>query len=226
LLQMFGELRARLFQLACYLREEEAAFRTALLETAESVRQRRFANSSIPYSIRLAATIGISTEIYRRLHYPSGYWIPMTALLVLKPQLTDTVSRVIARMLGTMCGAVAASFLLAHVHTSPVVLAIGTVVFAWLAYGFLNVNYALFTTAATSYIMFLLALNQVPGKELAVRRTLCTAIGAAIALCVRLVVISYKRRHWKRAALVVRHALFPPLSSFPTSRRSSLDDHV
>lgn len=215
LLHMFGEMRSRLFQLARYFREEEAAFRTALLETAESVRQRRFANSSIPYSIRLAATIGISTEIYRRLHFPSGYWIPMTALLVLKPQLTDTVGRVIARMIGTMCGAVAASFLLAHVHTSSVVLAIGTVVFAWLAYGFLNVNYALFTSAVTSYIVFLLALNQVPGKELAVRRTLCTAIGAAIALCVRLVVISYNRRHWKRAALVVRHAVLPPLSSLP-----------
>jgi uncharacterized membrane protein YccC len=101
------------------------------------------------------------------------------------------------------------------VHASSVVLAIGTVVFAWLAYGFLNVNYALFTTAVTSYIVFLLALNQVPGKELAVRRTLCTAIGAAIALCVRLIVISYNRRHWKRAALVVRHAVLPPLTSLP-----------
>jgi uncharacterized membrane protein YccC len=123
LLQMFGELRLRLFQLAHYFREEEAAFRLALLETAESFRQRRFACSSIPYSIRLAATIGIATEIYRRMHYPSGYWIPMTALLVLKPELTDTASRAIARMLGTMCGAIAASFLLAHVHASSIVLA-------------------------------------------------------------------------------------------------------
>lgn len=209
LLQMFGELRSRMFQLAHYVREEEAAFRAALLETAESVRQMRFVNSSMPYSIRLAATIGIATEIYRRLHYPSGYWIPMTALLVLKPQLTDTVSRVIARVLGTMCGAIAASFLLAHVHATSVVLAIDTVVFAWLAYGFLNVNYALFTTAVTSHIVFLLALNEMPGREVAERRTICTAIGAAIALCVRLIVISYKRQHWKRAALLVRDAAIP-----------------
>ena len=70
-------------------------------------------------------------------------------------------------------------------------------------------NYALFTTAVTSYIVFLLALNQMPGKELAERRTICTAIGAAIALCGRLIVISYKRRHRKRAALIVRHAALP-----------------
>lgn len=167
MLRMFGELRSHLIQLAGYFRDEEAAFRAALSQTARSVREQKFANSPIPYSLRLAATIGIATEIYRRLHYPSGYWIPMTALLVLKPELTDTVSRVIARMVGTMCGAIAVSFLLAHLHASPVVLALGTAIFAWLAYGFLNVNYALFTTAITSYIVFLLALNEVPGKELA-----------------------------------------------------------
>jgi len=204
LLQMFGDLRTRLFQLTRYLREEETALRKALLETAASVRQQKLVNSAIPYSLRLAATIGVSTEIYRRLEYPSGYWIPMTALLVLKPGITDTVRRVIARMVGTMFGAIGVSFLLAHVHASPIVLATGTVVFAWLAYGFLNVNYALFTMAVTSYIVFLLALNQMPGRLLAERRTICTAIGAGSALAVRLVVISYRRRHWKRAVAVLR----------------------
>ena len=87
-------------------------------------------------------------------------------------------------------------------------LAAGTVFFAWLAYGFLNVNYALFTTAVTGYIVLLLALNQVPGPALAARRTFCTAVGGTIALCVRLIVISYRRRHWLRAAAVVRHAMF------------------
>jgi hypothetical protein len=59
LLQMFGELRTRLFQLARYLREEETALRKALLKTAASVRQQRLVNSPIPYSLRLAATIGV-----------------------------------------------------------------------------------------------------------------------------------------------------------------------
>lgn len=197
LLRMFSDLRIHLFQLTRYLREEEVAFRAALQETAGSLRQGRMVNSATRYALRLAVTIALATEIYRRLHYPSGYWIPMTALLVLKPDLTDTVRRAIARMLGTLCGAVAASFLLAHLHASPIVLASCTVLSAWLAYGFLNVNYALFTMAVTSYIVFLLSLNEVPGKELALRRTICTAIGAVIALSVRLVVISYRRKHSK-----------------------------
>jgi Fusaric acid resistance protein-like len=209
LLRLFGELRTRLSQLTNYLREEQNALRAVLVETADSVRQRKFLNSAMPYALRLAATLGVATEIYRRLHYPSGYWIPMTALLVLKPGLTDTVSRVIARLLGTMCGAIAVSFLLAHMHATPLALAACTVLFAWLAYGFLNVNYALFTMTVTGYIVFLLALNQVPGPEVAHRRTFCTAVGGAIALSVRLVVISYKRRHWLRAAAALRQGRFP-----------------
>lgn len=207
LLDLFHDLRTRVFLLTRYVREEESALRAALAETAESVRQLRFLNSALPYSVRLAITIAIATEIYRRLHYPSGYWIPMTALLVLKPGLTDTVSRAIARTLGTMCGAIAVSFCLAHIHTTPVVLAAFTILFAWIAYGILNVNYALFSTAITGYVVLLLSLNEIPGPITAERRTFSTVLGGSIALCVRLVVISYERRHWIRAIAAVRHAV-------------------
>jgi uncharacterized membrane protein YccC len=208
LLHLFGDLRTRLFQLTRYLWEEQAALRSALIETAESVRQLRFAESALPYALRLAFTVGLATEIYRRLHYQSGYWIPMTALLVLKPDLIDTVSRAIARTLGTMCGAIAVSFCLAHLHTTPVVLASFTVLFAWLAFGLVNVNYALFSVAITGYIVFLLSLNLVPGPLIAERRTFCTALGGAIALTMRLVVISYRRPHWLRAVAMLRRAVW------------------
>jgi uncharacterized membrane protein YccC len=200
LLRIFRELRGRLFELAYHLYQEQQALRAAVLETAGSVLRRKFLNSAIPYSLRLAATLAFSTEIYRRLHYPSGYWIPMTAMLVLKPGLTDTVGRAIARMLGTMCGAIAVSFLLVVVHPTNAVLALGTTVFAWLAYGLLNVNYALFTAAITGYIVLLLSLNRVPGPEIAEHRTICTALGGVIALCARLVVISWRRRRSNRMA--------------------------
>jgi uncharacterized membrane protein YccC len=209
LLRRFHKLRDHLFELAFYVREERAALVAALSETAQSVRERRYLNSALPYALRLGLTVGLATEIYRRVHYPSGYWIPMTALLVLKPGLTDTVSRALARVLGTMCGAAAISFLLAHVNPSQLALAAFTVVFAWLSYGLTSVNYALYSMAITGYIVFLLALNQVPGPTIALHRTIATAIGGAIALCLRLAVITVKRRHWLRAASLVRRTAFP-----------------
>lgn len=206
LLHHFRELRHHLFQLTRYLHAEESALRTAVLETAVSVRERRFLNSSIPYAVRLAITLAIATEIYRRLPFPSGYWIPMTALLVLKPAVTDTVSRALARMLGTILGAIVCSFLLAHAHPTPITLAVFTVLFAWLAYGIVNLNYALFSMATTAYIVFLLALNEMPGSLIAERRTMCTLLGGGIALAVRLVVISFYRRRWREATIAVRSA--------------------
>jgi hypothetical protein len=203
LLRAYGELGAHLASLARYIREEEVALQAAVLETAQSVKQRKILNSALPYSLLLAITLGVTTEIYRQLQFPSGYWIPMTALLVLKPGVTDTVNRAVARLLGTLAGAILVSFCIAHLNPSPVVLASFTLLFAWLSYGTLNVNYALFSAFITGYIVFLLSLADVPGPVIAQRRALCTALGGSIALIVRLVVISRRLSLWKRAAASV-----------------------
>lgn len=198
-LRLFGQLGEDLLNMARYVREEELALRAAAVQIAATVRQRRLRGSTIPYALRLAVTVGASTEIYRRLHFASGYWIPMTALLVLKPGLSDTASRAIARTLGTIAGAWALSILVAHFEPSLVVVAGITVLFAWLSYATLNVNYALFAACITGYIVFLLSLARMPGVEIAHRRALCTAMGGAIALAVRLVVLQRRRRSVRRA---------------------------
>jgi len=204
LLRAFDQLSNHLTSLARYVRKEETALHSALLETAQSVRQRKILNSALPYSLLVAITLATTTELYRRLQFPSGYWIPMTALLVLKPGITDTVNRAIARVLGTVTGAILASFCIAHLHPSSVVLAGLTLLFAWLSYGTLNVNYALYSSFITGYIVFLLSLASAPGPVIAQRRALCTALGGSIALSVRLVVISLRKDIWKRAAAAAR----------------------
>jgi uncharacterized membrane protein YccC len=162
--QKLEELQADLMLLGRYVREEKTLLRSTMVDLAQSLRSRRVAHEALPFAVRLAVTLAVSTEIYRRLNFQTGYWIPMTALLVLKPGLTDTASRAIARTAGTLAGAVMASFFIAHLPLSPAVLALFTVVFAWLAYASLNVNYALFSVMLTGYIVFLLSLNRVPGS--------------------------------------------------------------
>jgi hypothetical protein len=207
LLRAFDQLSNHLTSLARYVRKEETALHSALLETAQSVRQRKILNSALPYSLLVAITLATTTELYRRLKFPSGYWIPMTALLVLKPGITDTVNRAIARVLGTVTGAILASFCIAHLQPSSVVLAGLTLLFAWLSYGTLNVNYALYSSFITGYIVFLLSLASAPGPVIAQRRALCTAIGGSIALGVRLIVISLRKDIWRRAAAAARQSV-------------------
>jgi uncharacterized membrane protein YccC len=164
-------------------------------QAARALVKRSDAPSALPYAIRLAVTLGVSTEIYRKFGFANGYWIPMTALLVLRPGLSDTANRAIARTVGTLAGAMLASYALAHLTPGTPTLAALTLLFAWLSYSLNNVNYALFTLCLTAYIVNLLALNSLPGNQVAYHRAISTIIGGALALSVRLVVISYRQRH-------------------------------
>jgi len=146
------------------------------------------------YSMRLVLTISIATEIYHHSGIQSGYWIPMTALLVQKPEFFETLTRTSARILGTLAGAWLCSLLIAHIAPGPVALAIIASIFALLAFATNSVNYGLFTAFLTAYIVFLLSLNQIPGPVIAHRRAWCTIVGGLIALVVHIDALRRLRR--------------------------------
>ena len=195
-LSMWGQLRSDLRRLRHYVSAEQEAIRNMFSEVTGQVKSLDLSGSVLPYALRLMVTLAVSTEIYRELKFSSGYWIPMTALLVLKPGIADTASRAIARTVGTIAGAWLITIMVAHIHPTPLWLAVFVVIFAWLSYATLNVNYALFAVCITGYIVFLLALATIPEDVIAYRRAVSTAIGGALALTVRLVVI------WRRSAKV------------------------
>ena len=194
LLKLLPQLRRDLLSVLAYIHEEHHALRTSLAEAARNLIARRALTSALPYALRLTVTLGVSTEIYRHFGFANGYWIPMTALIVLRPGLSDTANRAIARTLGTLAGAILASTVLAHLQPSRPVLAVLILFFAWLAYSLNTVNYGLFTLCLTAYIVCLLALASLPGYAVAHHRAISTIIGGALALSVRLVVIRYRQR--------------------------------
>jgi uncharacterized membrane protein YgaE (UPF0421/DUF939 family) len=211
MLRAFGDLRKHVLALATYVRDEEQALRRTYLTAVLSLRHRQLRDSVLPYATRLAVVLAISTEIYRQLHFASGYWIPMTALLVLRPGIADTASRAIARTIGTLAGAVLSSIFLVYVHPPPAGLAALVVLFTWLSYSVLNVNYALFSIFLTSYIVFLLSLNNIPGADIAHRRFVCTMLGGAIALSVRLFVLRLRQKQDRDSIqTLVRRSAIPP----------------
>ncbi len=119
----------------------------------------------------------------------------MTALLVQKPAFFETFNRALLRIAGTVTGAGLCTFALAHIHTDPLVLAVLATLFAFLAFATNAVNYGLFSIFLTSYIVFLLSLNTIPGPVIAHRRVLCTTAGGLIALVIHLDAL---RRHRDR----------------------------
>jgi uncharacterized membrane protein YccC len=134
------------------------------------------------YGLRMALVVMAAAEFYRHTNLVTGAWVPMTTLLVVRPDLHQTLTRGAMRVAGTILGAGLAGLIAEHLHPSPWILAALVVFFAWWAYSVLNVNYALFTLNMTAYIVFLLAMAGQPAAEVVRHRALYTLLGGTLAL--------------------------------------------
>jgi hypothetical protein len=143
-----------------------------------------FRGDTLSYILRLSITLLLCTAIYRRFHVRNGYWSPMTALLVLKPQWVHTVSRSIARLIGTLLGAGIALLLARFVHFDPAVILACVLVCAWACYAVQAVNYAAFSLFITLYIVFLFRSGGFSQTSAAHIRLFNTALGGCIALLI------------------------------------------
>jgi len=142
------------------------------------------ASAAFRHSVRLAVAVGLAEATYRLASLPRGYWMPMTAALLLKPDFADTFRRSVARVAGTLLGAAIATAIV-HLWSPPpaalVALVLGLV---WACYAVFRVNYALFTVCLTGYLVFLLMLSGVGEMTAASLRAEYTVAGGVLALLV------------------------------------------
>ena len=190
-LRLIPELRKDLLAIprSLYGQRRELLLRLRHLPEALPAPDRR---TAMVYALRMTITVVLASELYRQLKMQSGYWVPMTALLIQKPAFYETLMRGLLRIGGTLAGAVLATQLAVHVPLGPYMLAALTTLFAFLSFATNAVNYGLYTFFLTSYIVFLLSLNQTPGPEVAHRRAWCTIAGALIAFAIH---VDALRRH-------------------------------
>lgn len=139
-------------------------------------------SAAFRHAVRLAATLGLCTTLSRVMHLDRGYWIAMTALLVLRPEFQDTFARGIARIAGTIAGALVATLIVWKWTPGPPALTVLVLVFVWGCYALVRINYAVFTACVTGYVVFILMLSGVGEMAAATTRVLYTIVGGAIAL--------------------------------------------
>lgn len=134
------------------------------------------------HAVRLAVVAGLAEVMVQATGLFEGRWVVLTIFLVLKPDYTSTVYRSIQRAVGTAVGAGlgAAAAWLAHPSSVGLIVAAGIAVAA--AYALFDVNYVIYSSFLTVFIVILLDIFGLPADTTAVARLTNTAVGAVLAL--------------------------------------------
>jgi uncharacterized membrane protein YccC len=145
-----------------------------------------FRSTAFRHAIRLGIALLIASALARLLPLPlqRGYWIPLTVLLILRPDFTSTFTRGVARFLGTILGVVLTGLLISLIAPSQMLLVILAIVTAYLAFSLFYANYALFSVFITMEVVFLLSFVIPQPLTLADSRAIATAIGGILALLI------------------------------------------
>jgi Fusaric acid resistance protein-like len=137
---------------------------------------------ALRHAIRFGAALAAGVAVYRlaRLH-DHGYWVPLTILFVLKPDPRQTNERIAMRAAGTVAGLVLATALaeLLGGAVNPSVIVLTTA--AALSFALLGIEYALFTTAITVYVVLLTDTLGAHAFDAAGERALGTVLGILVA---------------------------------------------
>jgi hypothetical protein len=152
-----------------------------------------WSSSEFRYAVRLAVTLALAAISAHHFALSNSYWVPMTALLVLRTDLHETLTRGVARMAGTIMGAGLATLVVSLLRPGPAMLALLVILFAWLCYSTVMVSYGTLSASVTAYIAFLLALGGLPEAQVALHRVANTCLGGGIALLASIIAVTLGR---------------------------------
>lgn len=143
-----------------------------------------FDSAAFRHALRLAAAIGVGYAVYLGLQLPHGYWVPLTATFVLRPDFSATFVRGILRVVGTLLGLLLATVLVAVVleHWRIEVLCVGVLVFA--IRRLMAQNYGLAVVGITGLVVILLSIAGTEPRAAIVDRGVSTLIGGMLALAI------------------------------------------
>lgn len=139
-------------------------------------------STALRHSLRCAVVLALALVVAHVAGLGRGYWLPMTAAIVLKPDFSATFNAGLLRVLGTLLGLVVVSVLL---HLTPESVWAHLLVMGVLCFGFrylASAHYGIAVAALTGTVVILLSFSGFqPGPALD-ERVLNTILGSALAM--------------------------------------------
>lgn len=134
------------------------------------------------HALRFGAALAAGVAAYRLLGMEQhGFWIPLTILFVMRPERDETDHRLVLRALGTVLGLILATTIAEALGGEELVVGVVLAIAAGFSLGLLTVQYALFTTAITTYVVLMSSTLGEGAFEAAGQRAIGTAIGILVA---------------------------------------------
>ena len=134
------------------------------------------------HAMRCAVCLSVALLVSRTWQLPHGYWLPMTAAIVLRPDFAATFNFGLLRVVGTILGLVLTTALL---HITPhdpwthlALMAVLCMTFRYLA----TAHYGVAVAALTGTVVILLSFEGVNSGTAVMDRVINTALGSGMAL--------------------------------------------
>ncbi|MBA0049703.1 FUSC family protein [Streptomyces sp. AJS327] len=145
-------------------------------------RELRWSSPILRHALRVSGVAAAGYLVSLVFTTEHGYWIPLTAVMVLRPDFSRTFERGVGRFTGTLLGVAVAGAVVGLTHPGPYLSAAFAVLAVALQYLLTGTGYALISVCTGAYVIFLLSIPGAHWSQTVYERVLLTAIGGALAL--------------------------------------------
>ncbi|MFI0816375.1 FUSC family protein [Streptomyces sp. NPDC021098] len=134
------------------------------------------------HALRLAAVACLGYVLGRALPLGHGYWVPVTSVMVMRPDFHRTYSRAVARFAGTLVGVALATGAVQLTHPGAYLSGGLAVIAAGLTYLLMRTGYAASQCTSAAYAVLLLGMGGAGWHQTVPERILLTLLGGVLAM--------------------------------------------
>ncbi|WP_306318572.1 MULTISPECIES: FUSC family protein [unclassified Streptomyces] len=145
-------------------------------------REARPGSPILRHANRVAAVAVAGYLIGDVLPFGHGYWAPMSAVMVMRPDFSQTYSRAVARFGGTLVGVTLATAILQLAHPGTYLSAVLAVVCAALMYLLMRTGQLAAQGCVAMYVVFLLGMGGQEWSQTVPERVVLTLVGGVLAM--------------------------------------------
>ncbi len=173
-------------------------------EIPGDISARQLTRPLILFAVIRAAAVTIAVAITFGLALPDAYWMPVAAIIAMKPTLQQSAFVAAQRLAGAVIGAGVAALFLTTVSNKTALEWVIVVLFV-LAGSIRTVNYAWYTAAVAAAVLIAIDLPHPSNFDAEGRRILFTLAGVGIAVIVMLLAGLLQKRQKHTAERVSRY---------------------